>query len=167
MIKMDDLKKMCAGIGFCNIQTYIQSGNIVFNSKQKENEKISILIKTAIEKTFGFEVPVITMSIDELMHVIGSNPFLKGQAKEESCLHVTFLSDEPLKEHYKSIRKGDYKKDEFELIGKAVYLYCSNSYSSSKLTNSFFENKLKVIATTRNWKTVNELLKIADKIGSN
>ena len=161
MIKMDALKKMCAELGFSNIRTYIQSGNIVFQAKETATQKLSELIESVINKTFGFDVPAIILTKDELENIIKSNPFVKDETKNASFFHVTFLSGNPAKENIELLQQADLKNDEYAVGDKAIYLYCPDSYSNSKLTNSFFENKLKVIATTRNWKTTNELLNMA------
>lgn len=163
MIKMDALKKMCADLNFTNIRTYIQSGNIIFQSKMTDTEKISKTIKTNIEKVFRFDVPVITLTQKELENVINSNPFSNDKSKDPAFFHITFLSDKPAKQNTEQLKPTDLKNDKYEIIDKAIYLYCPDSYSNSKLTNSFLEAKLKVAATTRNWKTTNELFKIATK----
>jgi uncharacterized protein (DUF1697 family) len=160
MIKMDALKEMCINLDFLKPRTYIQSGNIIFQSKLSDTKKISALIKQAIEKNFGFDVPVITLVSDELETIINSNPLLKDNSKEASFFHVTFLSDIPAKQNIELLKQVDLKNDKYEIIDKAIYLYCPDGYSNSKLTNGFIENKLKVTATTRNWKTTNELLKM-------
>ncbi len=163
IIKMDALKKMCADLNFTNVQTYIQSGNIIYQSKLSGTERISNTIKENIKKVFGFEVPVITFTKTELETVINSNPFLKDKSKDPAFFHVTFLSEKPEKINADLLKQADLKNDRYEITDKAIYLYCPDSYSSSKLTNSFIESKLKVNATTRNWKTANELIKIAAK----
>lgn len=166
MIKMDALKDLCAKLGFRNIHTYIQSGNIVFQYDKTNTTEISNIIKTAIKQTFGFDVPVITLTVDDLDKIIKNNPFLKDNSYNLDYLHITFLSDKPSSENFEAINHGEYKNDQLELIDTSVYLYCPDGYGKSKLTNSFFENKLKLIATTRNWKTANELLNIASKINA-
>jgi uncharacterized protein (DUF1697 family) len=164
MIKMETLKKLCAGLKFENVHTYIQSGNIIFNFKETDNKKISNLLTAAIEKTFGFDVPVITMTHAELEKTIKSNPFVKDKRMDSSFFHITFCSDIPAKENIALLKQKDIKNDKYEVANSAIYLYCPDNYSNSKLTNSFLEKKLKVMATTRNWKTVNELVNIAKKI---
>jgi uncharacterized protein (DUF1697 family) len=164
VIKMDALKQICTRLSFENIQTYIQSGNIIFNFKETDADKISDLLNTAIKKTFDFDIPVITLTFFELENVITLNPFLKDKIKDSTYFHITFLSNNPTKEKIELLKSTDCKNDKYEVIDKAIYLYCPDSYSNSKLTNTFLESKLKVTATTRNWKTANELLKIAHKI---
>lgn len=164
MIKMDALKKLFADLGFANIQTYIQSGNVVYQYKKIDAKKLNDIIKNKMEQEFGFDVPVITLTFDELKKIRNSNPFLNDKIKETSFFHVTFLADKPQSENINKIKDSNYSPDEFQLINKAVYLYCPKGYGNTKMSNTFFEGKLKVTATTRNWKTTNELINIADQI---
>ena len=108
-------------------------------------------------------MPVIIIELNKLKQIIANNPFLNDETKDIAHLHVTFLSDIPEVTNVSRIVNGEYQNDEFQLMDSAIYLYCPESYSKSKLTNGFFENKLKVTATTRNWKTTNELFSIAEK----
>jgi uncharacterized protein (DUF1697 family) len=165
-IKMDDLKKMFAEQGFSNVQTYIQSGNIVYQCKKTDTKELETVIKNKIEVHFGFDVPVITLTFDDLKKVASSNPFLNDETKDISYFHITFLADKPQIENFTKIKNGNYQPDQFQLIEKAVYLYCPNGYGKTKLSNKFLENKLKVVATTRNWKTTNELISIAEKLNN-
>jgi uncharacterized protein (DUF1697 family) len=160
-IKMQALKELCENIGFENIQTFIQSGNVVFKYKKQNNTAIANLFSKNIFETFGFEVPVLVLTLSEIKAIVIANNFLQDKMKGIAFMHVTFLEEVPAKEQTEILQKNNFAPDEFFIQGKAVYLYCPNGYSSSKLTNSFIENKLKVTATTRNWKTVNELLNLA------
>ena len=164
MIKMEALRQLFTDLGFQNIQTYIQSGNIVFQDKKADQQKLEKKIAKAITEKFTFDVPVIVKEVDELKQIIADNPFLTDKTKDIAHLHVTFLADNPNQENFNKIKDGQYQADEFYLIDKVIYLYCPNSYSNSKLTNGFLESKLKITATTRNWKTTNELINIAEKI---
>jgi uncharacterized protein (DUF1697 family) len=166
MIKMDALRQLFADLGFQNIQTYIQSGNIVFQDKKTDQRKLEKKIAKAITDKFSFDVPVIVKEFDELKQILSDNPFLTDNTKDTAHLHITFLADKPDQVNFDKIKDRQYQADEFHLVDKAIYLYCPNSYSNSKLTNSFFETKLKVTTTTRNWKTTNELLTIANKISN-
>jgi uncharacterized protein (DUF1697 family) len=164
MIKMDALKQLFASLGFQNVQTYIQSGNVFFQYKKTSEENLAATIAKEIENIFSFDVPTIVKNEEDLKQIITNNPFTKDKKKQAEFLHVTFLATAPTKENIDSIAKLSFGDDAFAIIDKAVYLYCPNSYSNSKFTNGFFENKLKVIATTRNWKTCNELVNIAGKM---
>jgi len=166
MIKMDKLKQMFADLGLQNIQTYIQSGNVVFQVEKSDQKELEKKITKAISEKFGFDVPVIVKDFSELKQIISGNPFLNDKTKNKAQFHVTFLSCLPNRESFGKIEAAQYHPDEFFLVDKAIYLYCPNGYGKSKLTNGFFENKLQVTATTRNWKTTNELYNFAEKISN-
>ncbi|HLK27840.1 MAG TPA: DUF1697 domain-containing protein [Puia sp.] len=161
MIKMDTLKKIYEDAGFKNAQTYIQSGNVVFQSKKSSHAALEEKIAEAILKSTKFEVPVLVKDPDELKEVFNKNPFLLKRKEDINFLHVTFLSDIPTKENIERI-KGEYAPDEFVISGKNIYLFCPNGYGKTKLHNNFFESKLKLSATTRNWKTIAELINITE-----
>ena len=160
MIKMDALRKMYETLDFTGVKTYIQSGNVIFVYKKANCEDLENKIAENIVKIFGFDVPVMVKTSDEILEVLQNNPFLEKPDEDEKALHVTFLSKIPDAADVEKIKNVEYAGDEFVIVGKNVYLYCVNSYHKTKLSNNFFENKLKVTATTRNWKTVNELGKL-------
>ena len=105
--------------------------------------------------------------LDEIKTVLKNNPFVNKRKEDIIKLHVTFLSQEPATDNIDKINKAQYLPDEFTLDGKNIYLFCPNGYGNTKLNNNFFENKLKVVATTRNWKTVNELVSIGEAFSGN
>lgn len=163
MIKMDELKKMCAQLSFKNIHTYIQSGNLVFQSEMIDTGKISQSIAHNIQAKFGFDVPVITLTVARLEEILNENPFSNDLSKDPAFFHVTFLKDQPEKQNIELLNKVNLMNDSYYIHGNAIYLYCPHGYSNSKLTNSFIESKLKVTATTRNWKTIMAIYQIAIK----
>lgn len=160
-IKMDALKLLLAEMGFQSVQTYIQSGNCVYQSVETDSNTLNELIKNGIQTQFGFDIPVITLTLEELQEIISKNPFLD---KDEKSLHVTFLSEVPKVDVVDRLNQLSYLPDEFAVNENAVYLHCPDGYGNTKLSNKFLETKLKVTATTRNWKTTNELLSIATKL---
>lgn len=159
-IRMADLRKSLEEAGLLNIRTYIQTGNILFNFIHSDTAKMENLIKKKIKTDFGYDIPVLVLSTKHLQKVKAGNPFLK---KEDDIkkLHVTFLADVPKKERIKDLKVPENSKDDFELEGKTVYLYCPDGYGKTKLNPAFFERKLKVDTTTRNWKTVLKLIDMA------
>lgn len=160
-ILMADLKTLYEDLQFRNVKTYIQSGNVVFKSEKKvDDEDTAKRIEKAIQKKYGFQVPVIIRSYRELEKVIASNPFLSEKDIDPKKLHVTFLSEIPSKERLNELNSVGFSPDEFTIQGKEIYLHIPVSYGETKLSNSFFEKKLKVTATTRNWNTVNKLAEI-------
>ena len=162
MIKMDALRKMCGALKFHNAQTYIQSGNIIFQFKESDPSDLEKKISKAIKKEFGFDVPVIVKGISELKFILKENPFLIKRKEDITKLHVTFLGAEPDKSLLANIAVLKYGDDAFFVVGKSVYLFCQNGYGKTKLSNNYFESRLKTSATTRNWKTLNELLQMAE-----
>lgn len=163
-VKMDALRILFERLGFKNVQTYIQSGNVIFQTKKGNPGVLAKEIAEQITAVFSFEVPVIVADLNEMETVIANNPFTGIEAEDTKALHLTFLSEEPLPGTAELLQKSKYVPDEFILSGKVLYLYCPNGYGQTKLTNTFFENKLKVVATTRNWKTINELVRMAKAI---
>jgi uncharacterized protein (DUF1697 family) len=164
IIKMDALKDLFINSGYINVRTYIQSGNIVFRTDISQNYEIEESIKFSIAQQFGFDVPVIMLKANELKRIINDNPFLKDLDKETQYMHVTFLSDIPDPGKIDRLREGEYGSDKFVYSERNIYLYCPMGYGKTKLTNTVLENRLKVTATTRNWKTCTELLKIAENL---
>jgi len=163
-IIMKDLKALYEGLGFSKVETYIQSGNVVFEHEQNSDTKVmEEEIRQKISEKYGFEVPIIVKIFDELLPVVNENPFLKKENIQMDKLHVTFLADFPKQEMIDKILTISYLPDQFIIAGKEIYLYCPEGYGNTKLTNSFFESKLKVTATTRNWKTVNELFSMMQR----
>jgi uncharacterized protein (DUF1697 family) len=161
LIKMDDLKAMYRQLNFQNIETYLQSGNVIFWDEKSDPSDLATTISSKIQKQFGFEVPVIVLNVDDLKEIIEANPFKDDLRMDQQFLHVTFLASDPKEIDFEKIAAKKSAGEEIVLIKKAVYLYCPNGYGRTKQTNNFLETKLRVGATTRNWKTLNELLKIA------
>lgn len=164
IIKMDALKKLLLRLGYTSVHSYIQSGNLIYRSADADLKAISVILKNAIEKEFGFEVPIITLTSGILKEIINNNPFKNDQSKDPGQLYITFLSEKPNSGYIQNLKKSEYPTEEFELTGNAVYLYCPKGYNNTKLNNNLLEKKLNVCATTRNWKTINELSAIAEKI---
>ncbi|KAB2917657.1 MAG: DUF1697 domain-containing protein [Bacteroidetes bacterium] len=160
IMPMKELKAAMEKAGFSNVATYIQSGNVVFeHSGTSENEQAAKLT-ALIKSTFGYDVPVLVRTVDYMKQVHESNPFFKREDVDTEKLHITFLGDEPLAQNIATANTYSYLPDEFIIEGKAVYVYCPNGYGNTKLTNTFFEGKLKVAATTRNLKTVVKLIEM-------
>ena len=161
-ILMADLKALYERLNLKNVQTYIQSGNVVFEYAQEDNNiAIAKIIENAIEKEYDFQVPVLVKQADDLKSTIKNNPFTKEAGTDASRVAVTFLESQPTSENLKKLEGVDYPPDRFVIDGLNIYIYCPKSYGNSKLSNNFFENKLKVRATTRNWKTINKLVEIS------
>lgn len=161
-VKMEELKTLYEGLQFQNVSTYIQSGNVVFQTSLNNCKHLSDLISEELNKQFGFPVPVIVKKIAEFQDIYENNPFLK-QNMDTQKLYAIFLSDDPDEYAIDQIAEKS-KEDIFVLYKSTIYLFCSNRYGKTKLTNTFFENNLKVVATTRGWASVSKIYQIAQKL---
>jgi uncharacterized protein (DUF1697 family) len=158
-ILMADLKKLYAELGFENCISYIQSGNVIFASEKLSNTKLGRKIEDAISEKFGFDVPVIVRTCEEWNQSVQTNPYTKTHKTEN--LHVSFLNETPKAELSEALNELNFEPDHFQIIDKDVFIYCPGQYHKTKLSNQFFESKLKLKATTRNWNTVLKLLELS------
>ena len=159
-LKMADLRAMLADMGFAEVQTYIQSGNIVLETEEVTETELEGRIKRQIKATFDYDVPTLVLKAEAWRVVFEGNPFLQNRQEDITKLHVTLLAELPDNELVETLKSVQHKADEFQIIGKNIYLFCPDGYGRTKFTNTFFERKLKVAATTRNWKTVTKLAEI-------
>jgi uncharacterized protein (DUF1697 family) len=156
-IRLQDLRELCESVGLGGAATYVQSGNVVGDTRDGNATSIAGIIEAAVRKKFGFEVPVIVRTREELAEVVDSNPFVTEDGFDPACLGVVFLVNEPAAAQVESIDAPGSTADRFVVVGRHIYLHCFNGFGRSKLSNNFFERKLRLSATTRNWKTVNAL----------
>ena len=159
-IHMEELKALYQSLAFKNVQTYIQSGNVIFASSESDISKLTAGIEKKIKQAFGFEVLVFIRTKEDLQKLIKKNPFA---GEDEGKLYVTFLSDQPKNFPTEEINKIRDKAELFFHSSREIYLFCPNGYGRTKLSNTYFERKLKAPATTRNWKTVNMLFSMGEK----
>lgn len=156
-INMKDLQKLMEDTGFSKVQTYIQSGNLVFSSRSANPSAVKNKIENAIQEYYGFNVTVIIRTLNQMDVVLQNNPYIK---KEAGKLYVTFLESEPGDKTEIQLPPGE--KGEYTIKGSEIYLYTPEGYGGGKLDNNFLERKLKIKATTRNWNScikLTELLK--------
>lgn len=164
-ILMADLKSMFEDLGCSSVVTYIQSGNVIFKTEEKEIKDISALIKKEILNAFGFDVPVLVLTRKDLVSIYDDNPYLdriKTEEMEENKMYFTLLSTTPNPNGVQELLSDSYTPEEFTIINKTVYFYAANGYGRTKLNNNFFEKKLTSVATTRNLKTVIKLLDLSE-----
>ena len=160
-VKMEALRSSMATLGFQGVKTYVQSGNIIFESRKDSAAKIAAKIAKLIMDDFGFEVPVVVRTADEMERVVRGNPLLKPAGIDESKLHVTFLSTAAPETAEEILSPLVAEPEQVRASGREIYLHCPNGYGNTKISNNAIEKKLGVAATTRNWKTVNALLALA------
>ena len=160
-ICMPDLKNALESLKLSAVETYIQSGNVVFDCEAIDPEDLTRLIEGKIVKSFGANMEVLLRELDSLQRIVENNPFRPGAKFNPEKLHITFLSDIPRSPE--SMVSGEQNDDVFQRKECDIYLYCPNGYGRTKFSNAYFEKVMGIPATTRNWKTVNTLVEIAKK----
>jgi uncharacterized protein (DUF1697 family) len=162
-IRMTDLAALFHDLGFIRAETYIQSGNVIFSSdKDTPVAEISLAVENAIFERFGYVVPVIIKTISEMKNVISSNPFLSEKNFNPSKVSVMFLREKISESQIQKVADIDYPPDKFKIIGNEIYTFCPNGFGKTKLYTNFFENKMKVTGTARNWNTITTILNLAE-----
>lgn len=160
LLPMKELAALFVAAGCTGVKTYIQSGNVVFAATPKIAERIPKVIAQRIAEQFGLQVPVVVRSAEEWAAAIRNNPFLPGES--EDALHVYFLADPPHPDHVDKLDANRSHPDRFTLSNREVYLHLPNGMGRTKLTNAYFDSKLKTVSTARNWRTV---LKLHEMLG--
>ena len=160
IIKMEDLRNLLTAAGFSNVQTYIQSGNVFVDTPESNPEKIEKHVTTLLMEKYAFQVPVVAVSENSLLHVFTHNPYLNEPDVPVKQLYVAFLATQPTAENSLRLELGFVYPDTFQIADnqRAVYLNYVNSAGNSKMTNNWIESKLNVTATSRNWNTVTKLM---------
>jgi uncharacterized protein (DUF1697 family) len=159
MITMDALSKLYESLGCTHVITYIQSGNVIFDSSRGNSQDLGEAIARKIKESCRIDVDVFMRSRDDFDRIIKNNPFSNN--KNTSRLYVTFLSDIPSDHFVNTLDAGKGGAEEFVIAGKEIYVFCPNGYGRAKFSNNYFEKKLNVSATTRNWNTVTTLFSMA------
>lgn len=157
-IPMADLRAMLTDMGLNSVKTYIQSGNVVFQSKEDKTAILEASIKENIKSAFGFEVPVLVKTKTELEVIFKSNPYTDSDAIKEKQVYFVLLKNPAERELVKAFHSEKYATEDFKITDDCVYLLCKIGYGKAKLNNNLIERKLKVEATTRNYNTMVKLL---------
>ena len=163
-IRMSDLKELFAALGAEAVSTYIQSGNVVFRHRTSSIPELIRQIEEKIAEKYGFEVSVLIRTATEIKNILEHNPFAGETGLEPNQPYVTILSGKPIADNIQTIDPILYEPDRFVIREKEIYQCFPNGYGQTKLTNALFEKKLKVTATTRNWKTIQALVTMAELI---
>jgi uncharacterized protein (DUF1697 family) len=159
-VSMADLRTVFESFGAEDVQTYVQSGNVVFKSRLRSAAELTAAIERRISRELGLEIRVILRTSEQLAKIVAGNPFAAKQA-EGTKLHVTFVADAPKRARVRTLESEAFEPDEFHVHGREVYVHTPKGYGRSKLSNAYFEKQLDVAATTRNWNTVTKLAELA------
>lgn len=157
---MDRLRSLCESLGYTDVETYLQSGNIVLRSRSAR-ATLAPQLSSAIREEFGFsELDVLAFTCAELQSIVDRNPFV-ADGRDQSQLHTTFLGKNIKASRIEAIDVDSHLPDAFVPGPRVIYVYCHDGYQRTKLTTGFFEGKLGVRATTRNWRTTTKLWQMA------
>jgi len=163
-IRMAELSDMVRKLGFSDAETYIQSGNVIFNYSGKQDEaSLTSVIEAGIKERFGHNVRAMLRSLPELRSLTRKNPYLNEDKFDSARMAVLMLHEEPDENQILKVKDVDYPPDKFKISGKEIFIFCPNGFGKTKLYTNFFENKMKVTGTARNWKTMLTILEMCEK----
>tara|TARA_R110002051_G_scaffold143507_6_gene216521 strand:+ start:44089 stop:44631 length:543 start_codon:yes stop_codon:yes gene_type:complete len=160
-IPMAELRELCESVKLKDVKTYIQSGNIIFKSNRTNTTELEKLIEKAILNNFGFEVLVLIKTVEQLNKIISINPFNLEADILDNKIYFVLLNSEPQIEFLESFKNEEFKNEEFFYNENCIYLKCNVGYGKAKLNNNLIERKLKLLATTRNYRTMNTLIDLS------
>jgi uncharacterized protein (DUF1697 family) len=161
-VSMPELRELIEGLGYTDVETLVQSGNVVFTARARP-ATLEQKLEEEIERQLGVDPKVVVRTRDELAAAIEANPF--DVPKDPKNLHVTFLAGEPDEAAVKKLEDADLAPDELRFRGREIYILYANGAGRSELAKQLGRAKLGVAATDRNWNTVTKLLEMADERG--
>jgi uncharacterized protein (DUF1697 family) len=163
-IKMDALRALYESLKLTDARSYVQSGNILFRTKEKNTAQVAKKIQDAIERKFKFRPEVVLRSPDELRKAIAGNPFAGRREIVPGKLLVTFLAAEPAADAQATLRSLKDYPEELHLVGRELYIYFPDGAGKSKLPWASIAKLLKTTGTARNWNSVMKMLEMADEM---
>jgi len=163
-IKMDALRELYQSLKLRDAQTYVQSGNVIFRTDERDISRLAKRIEAGIERKFGFRPHVILRTTAEMKEVIARNPFVKRRGIEPSKLLVTFLASDPPAEVREKVRQIKCDPEELRIEGRELYIYFPNGMGRSKLSTAKLEKTMSTPGTGRNWNSVTKMLEMAEKL---
>ena len=159
---MQDLRETFGSLGYDDVVTYIQSGNVLFSTSARSEDAIVEAIEYRIAHDFGDSPAVLVRTVNELRRIGTKSPFAKKGANPARH-HVTFLNEAPAPATLKALQLPPSGKDELVVDGREVYVHTPDGYAETKYTGTFIERRLGVVSTTRNWNTVTKLCELASR----
>jgi uncharacterized protein (DUF1697 family) len=163
-IKMDTLMALYKSLKLRDAQTYVQSGNVIFRTDERDMARLAKRIEDGIERKFGFRPDVILRTVAEMRDVVARNPFAKRRGIEPAKLLVSFLAGKPGEDGREKVRQMKCDPEELRIEGRELYIYFPNGQGRSKLSGAALEKMLKTQGTGRNWNSVTKMLEMAEKL---
>lgn len=160
LMKMTDLKQLLLINGFCDVVTYIQSGNIVLKSMLSA-QQIERTIHELIATHFQLSIAVFVLTVNDIKTALTNNPF--ANETPTNRVFITFINQVPAKELVDALTTVDFGQDQFHIQQNVLYFYLPEGMAKSKMTNNFFEKKLKVTATGRNLNTIQKIIELSNE----
>ncbi len=160
-IKMADLRLLFEEIGYKNAMTYIQSGNVIFNSLDEDRGKLEYQISEAIKNHYGFEVPVLVKTTTEIKKILGTNPYNDPEDLASNKIYFVLLQEIPQKEDIETTSTIIFENEKFVITPECVFIRYDLGAGKAKCGINFFESKLKVATTSRNYRTMTKLLELS------
>jgi uncharacterized protein (DUF1697 family) len=159
---MDELRVSFEALGYTDVTTYIQTGNVLFSTASKSETALASAIEQRLAEDFGDSPAVLLRSVAELRRVGATSPYAKAGA-DKARHHVTFLATVPSQAALAALKLPPSGRDELVVDGKEVYVHTPDGYANTKYTGTFLERRLGVVSTTRNWNTVSKLCELANR----
>jgi uncharacterized protein (DUF1697 family) len=159
-IAMNDLRESFGALGYGDVVTYIQTGNVLFSTSSKSEKAIAGAIEERLAADFGDSPAVLLRTVPELVRIGSASPYAKAGA-DPARHHVTFLAEAPTKAALAALALPASGRDDLVVDGREVYVHTPNGYAETKYTGTFLERRLGVVSTTRNWNTVTKLCELA------
>jgi uncharacterized protein (DUF1697 family) len=156
-LPMKELAAIFAAVGATSVRTYIQSGNVLFESVRPE--PVIEQVTAEIGRVYGYPGRIVLRSAEELKTAYKANPFAKSGAPLET-LNIYFLADMPAPAAVKALDPDRSPGDSFVVRGREIYLQLPHGMARTRLTNAWFDAKLKTVSTARNWNTVGKLVEL-------
>ena len=156
-IKMYELRSVFESLGFENVKSYIASGNVAFDTAKTTDSALSKKTEKSVKENFSLEIEVMVRTTQEIENVIKQNPFEKVHDDDQTKLFVVFLKEDLPKEKTDLLVSHNNENEQFEVIGRNIYALSKKGFMKSLLGKKYIDNKLKTLATARNWKTVNKI----------
>jgi len=163
-VKMDALRALYESLGLRRVETFINSGNVVFATQARDLKALAGRIESAIENSCGFHADVVLRDAAQIRDALARNPFARRSGIEPAKLLITFLADQPDPEGCVKLRAMDIHPEELHIDGREVYVYFTNGLARPKLSWALVGKHLKTAATARNITTVQKLLAIAERL---
>lgn len=164
-VKMDDLRSIFHSMGFTNVETFIASGNVIFDSTLTNTESLEHQIESCLNKELGYEVVTFIRDPGEITAISRHQPFPESEIAEAVALNIALMKESLNERAIKTLLAMNTEIDKFQANGREVYWLCRKKQSESKFSNAVFEKTLKIKATFRGISTLTKLAAKYDKKG--